>query len=656
MNKIIRVLLCDTNEDHLEPTVQSIVDAGYIPEYFHCNTKEGICSNKNIEEIDVFVLNKERFGMDLNCIQNLRLINRKSIIFLLLAQYDEFYSAQFVKAGCDVVLPLDKIDKIGDFIKKINILKGNQSENNRTNAVNDCVFDNFLTSTNDTLSLKHEILELLQNEGNLKQYQSFLSTILENIPNLIYVKDIESLKFIYVNKASERLIGFRPEELIGNSVFRIFTKDYAELYNAQDKELINKNNDVDFSEEMITTKDNRVKVFFTKKLLIKNEQGQLKYLLGISEDMTDHYKAQEELRKSELRFSKIFHSSPVAIFVISSNNKELVDVNARFLDLVGYERKEIIGKKLDVFCNVFNIEAFNAINNGLDSKDEFTNYEIEVHSRNNEKITLLLSHEQMDFGDESWGIFMGLDISSRKIAESEVSTALDRQKELNLLKTQFISMISHEFRTPLTTIMLSTDLLSRYIDNWDSDERNKHFNRIKDTILKMTQLMENVLIIGRIDSGKFFFNPEPIDLSSFCFALAKNVEFSHNGTHQINLIFNGNCSNVSVDENLLGLVINNLLSNAIKYSPQSSKVDFIVNCNSTKIEFLFRDRGIGIPDEDLTRLFQSFYRASNVGPIAGYGLGLSIVKKCVETHNGTIEVKSKVNEGTTFIVTIPAAY
>jgi len=658
MNKIIKVLFFGIDNDLINHIIDSIVESGFIPEHYKCESKDELCSIDLLDEIDVFILDDEHIGLNLHCLQKLRGKANNSIIIILIREFDEFYSAQYIKSGCDIVIPFDNIYKIGEFLKKISIIKCNQSDmhslgNELENTDRNCIFDKYPTSNCENLQLKQEILELLKNEGRLKQSQTFLNTILENIPNLIYVKDIENLKFIYVNQVSEKLIGYRPDELIGNSVDMIFTKDYADLYNAKDKELLNKIDKIDFSEEIITTKENRIKVFYTKKLLIHNEQGQLKYLLGISEDMTDHYKAQEELRKSELRFSKIFHASPVAIFVLSSNDNTFVDVNARFLEIVGYERKDIIGQKIDFFCDIFSNDALNTIKNGIDSKNEFINYEVILNTKSNDKITLLLSHEQMVFADECWGIFMGLDITSRKIAELEVSAALERQKELNLLKIQFISMISHEFRTPLTTIMLSTDLLSRYMDNWDIVERNKHFNRIKDTILKMTQLMENVLIIGRIDSGKFFFNPEPIDLSSFCFTLAKNVEFSNNSSHQINLEFNGNCGNVLVDENLLGLVINNLLSNAIKYSPSSKKVDFIVNCNSTRIEFIFSDKGIGIPDENLSRLFQAFYRATNVGPIAGYGLGLSIVKKCVEAHNGKIDVRSKINEGTTFIVTIP---
>jgi signal transduction histidine kinase len=165
--------------------------------------------------------------------------------------------------------------------------------------------------------------------------------------------------------------------------------------------------------------------------------------------------------------------------------------------------------------------------------------------------------------------------------------------------------------------------------------------------------MENVLIIGRIDSDKFALNPEKINLQSFGESLVDSIKFSDNNQHFIVYKFEGDENEINAEETLLGLIINNLLTNALKYSPKGSSVIMKLTCQNNKIIITIKDFGIGIPEKDLNHLFQSFYRASNVESIGGYGLGLSIVKKCVNTYNGKIEVQSKEAEGTTFTVTLP---
>lgn len=656
MSTKISFIMIDDSESLLNVIVQALIEAGLVPDYEQCGVVHLIECLRSNHEPDFVIINHDSQLLSLDNIQHISQKLISGSLILISDQIDDFDKSLYIKSGCDYILSPSRLDLIANLMKKhLSLYKRTNPFKSRAELF---FFDEKISLRNiDTdlhsISIRQEIEELIENESRLRETHAFFNTILENIPNLIYVKDVENLRFMYLNKASEKMTGYLPSELIGKNVFELFSKDYAEYYNSKDIELLESNQPVEVSEEMILTKDNKLKIFYTKKLLINDATGKPKYLLGISEDMTSHYKAQEELRKSELRFSKIFHSSPVAIFVVAVDKHIIVDANSRMLELIGHTREEMIGKPIEAFPQVFKEDGYSMLVSALEGSDSFINKEINLSTKNGEQATLLLSLEMMEFTGESWGIFMGLDISERKLAEVETSTALERQKELNTLKTQFISMISHEFRTPLTTIMLSTDLLSRYSDKWSKEESSKHFARIKDTILKMTQLMENVLIIGRIDSGKFFFNPESLDLEAFCFSLARNLEFSQSGTHKVNLQFNGDCSTSKVDENLLGLVINNLLSNAIKYSPNANKVDFIVNCNGRSAEFIIRDYGIGIPEDDLNHLFQSFFRAGNVGPIPGYGLGLSIVKKCVDAHNGKIEVMSRAGEGTTFVVTVP---
>lgn len=237
--------------------------------------------------------------------------------------------------------------------------------------------------------------------------------------------------------------------------------------------------------------------------------------------------------------------------------------------------------------------------------------------------------------------------------EEELRNALEKERELNELKSRIISIISHEYRTPLTTIQSSTELLEHYDGKLTSEKKLVHFQRIKNSVQHMTNLVSDVLFIGKAEADRLEFNLTPLDLEQFCRELLEQVRSGVNSQTSIAFSSKGNCTNASLDEKLLRQILFNLLSNATKYSPQGSTVHFDLECVNGVAKFCIKDCEIGIPEADLPRLFESFHRASNVGTIPGTGLGLAIVKKCVDSHGGEITVDSVVGAGTTFTVTLP---
>ncbi|HEY9838140.1 MAG TPA: HAMP domain-containing sensor histidine kinase [Vampirovibrionales bacterium] len=176
----------------------------------------------------------------------------------------------------------------------------------------------------------------------------------------------------------------------------------------------------------------------------------------------------------------------------------------------------------------------------------------------------------------------------------------------------------------------------------------------------MTQLLEDVLFIGRAEMSQLPFNPQPLDLAPFCEGIVEEFQFSSTKNYKINFIQNYSpefLSNKSrkpyFDEKLLRYILNNLLSNAIKYSPEGGEVYFELTCTQTDVIFMIKDSGIGIPSDEIPRLFQTFHRCRNVGNIPGTGLGLAMVKRSTELHGGEISVKSEVGFGTAFTVRLP---
>ncbi|WP_017720859.1 hybrid sensor histidine kinase/response regulator [Kamptonema formosum] len=249
---------------------------------------------------------------------------------------------------------------------------------------------------------------------------------------------------------------------------------------------------------------------------------------------------------------------------------------------------------------------------------------------------------------------------ARHRSESEVRKALQKEKELNELKSRFVSMVSHEFRTPLSTILFSAGLLETYGPKWPEEKKVTHLHRIQTAVRQMTGLLEDILVIGKAEAGKLEFNPAPLDLEQFCREIAEEIQITDVNKHCINFVSQGRLNDAIMDDKMLRHILSNLLSNAIKYSPEGSTVDFELTAlehrgeeQSPAVVFRIQDRGIGIPPEDVDRLFETFYRATNVGTIQGTGLGLAIVKRAVDLHGGEIDVKSEVGAGTRFTVTLP---
>ncbi|MDP8963223.1 MAG: ATP-binding protein [Cyanobacteriota bacterium] len=247
------------------------------------------------------------------------------------------------------------------------------------------------------------------------------------------------------------------------------------------------------------------------------------------------------------------------------------------------------------------------------------------------------------------------EIAQRQRLENELLMTLEKERELNELKSRILATISHEYRTPLTTILSSTDLLAQYSSRWTDERKQKHFQRIQSAVKQLTNLVNDVLFVNQAEVGSLEFNPEPLAVEQVARRLVE--EFQSNATYQHTIIFEcqGSSTNALLDEKLIEAMLRNLLFNAIKYSPKGSLIQFELVFQQNTVVFRISDQGIGIPPADQGSLFTAFFRGSNVGTTPGVGLGLVIVKECVDLHAGEIVVESEVKVGTRFTVTLPLA-
>jgi signal transduction histidine kinase len=235
---------------------------------------------------------------------------------------------------------------------------------------------------------------------------------------------------------------------------------------------------------------------------------------------------------------------------------------------------------------------------------------------------------------------------------NDLYEALTQEHERRLLTTKLVAMFSHDFRTPLAVIRASTSMLRDYGQRMDADRQKTHFNRVEAAVSQLLQMLEDMLMVARMETGKLVFQPERLNMGQFFQEIVEEFQAIHGDTHTFiyNCIFT---SDYLADPRLLHQIATNLIANAIKYSPHGSTIHITLQPFNKHLELKVQDNGIGIPEVDQEHIFESFQRASNVGNIAGTGLGLAIVREAVALHQGTIHLESQVESGTTVTVKLP---
>lgn len=260
--------------------------------------------------------------------------------------------------------------------------------------------------------------------------------------------------------------------------------------------------------------------------------------------------------------------------------------------------------------------------------------------------------------DKNYLICVCRDISKRKESEKILKEALLKAEEVNELKSRLITLTSHEFRTPLTVISSSVGILKTFENKLSYEDKQQHFRTIQTYIEHTTKLLDDILLINRAEAKELSYLPESINIYNFCQTIVKEICQTYPQNQIVFKLTNHEPLNIekyqrSLDRKLLTQIITNLISNSVKYSHQNQKIEVLLTIEPKNIIVEIIDRGIGIPLEDQSSLFNTFYRGENVGNIQGTGLGLSIVKECINLLKGTISIKSKVNQGTTVSINIP---
>lgn len=352
--------------------------------------------------------------------------------------------------------------------------------------------------------------------------------------------------------------------------------------------------------------------------------------------------------------NKILFGMGDPLFVTTASGK-IKTVNLAAQNLFGYTEGELIGQPISTLITDLEYLAEIATNLPLESWRSLPKLERICQTKLGNEVVIELSCApiQTEVRNLYDLVYIGRDITERKKAEIEIKRALQKERELNELKSRFIKMVSHEFRTPITTIISTADLLRLYGNNYSETEKLEYFKLIQEAANAINHLIEDVLVLERTDIDNLQFNPRPFELGTFCHDLLRELQVSDRGKHSFQFNALGEPLQVVMDRDLLRCILSNLLSNAIKYSPINSEIQLTLLNQEPNVVFEICDRGIGIAPQNQPYLFDSFYRGQNVGQVSGTGLGLTIVEQAVKVHRGRIILSSELGKGTTFRVTLP---
>lgn len=373
--------------------------------------------------------------------------------------------------------------------------------------------------------------------------------------------------------------------------------------------------------------------------------------LNLEDQVLETKMAEKKAQLSQALFISIAHNFPKGVIMVFNTNYELVYLEGEELDRMNFNKSELQGLKID------DISFF--------SREQIIKIKDDIRKTlKGNKISLEVDFEDQNYAVNStplysdhkkilWALFVYNNVTEQKQIQHKLERTLKAEQELNELKSRFISMASHEFRTPLSAILSSAILIGKQNEPGKEERRIKHVSRIKNNVKDLVVILNDFLSLSKLEEGKVRVKPQPLDLIQFIKRLLEDLELTKKKGQKIILSHSKPWMSVYLDPKLLNHILINLISNAIKYSNENQTIDIEIVGNTRDLIIHVKDLGIGIPEEDQDKLFQRFFRAENATNLQGTGLGLHIVKQYTELMGGSINFKSKPGLGSTFTLQLP---
>lgn len=491
----------------------------------------------------------------------------------------------------------------------------------------------------------------------LERQREQLRHLINNIDDVYAIFDVKENQYEFVSDNVESFFGCSKQVFIEKGLFwkDIIHIEDSEGVRRQIEHVIQRKSKGEFFYR-ITTPAGENKMLLEKITVGSKNNGDADKVYIVITDYTTIENAEQSLIESERKFR--FISDNISDFIsIHSPDGLFIYASPSSMNLFGYEAAELLGRHVADFIHRKDKAFFLA----EVSKTVINKIETQLTYRLKTKKGKYLWVESyckpvLNAQNETSSIICSTrDVTERRNLMQDLKQALEKERELNELRSKFVSIASHQFRTPLTVIQSGVEIMEMYLEDLPAEKQEpfkRQFLKIQAEVARLQDLMSDVLLVGRADAGRTPFTPKEHDLMKFIHEIIENYNAPAFKGRQVVIEIVGEPKPVDIDQNLLGHALDNIISNGFRYSDKEN-IKLKVVFNNEKVSISVTDYGIGIPPQDMANLFQPFFRGGNTGDIEGTGLGLSIVKEYISKHNGELTVVSELNKQTTFTITLP---
>ena len=511
-------------------------------------------------------------------------------------------------------------------------------------------------SVETLLTITRDITSRRRTEQALYENEAFFRAIVESQIDMVcrYSPDTT---LVYANDAYCRFFGKPREELLGVSYLPLAAPEMHDAIRERIAEIVRDPRPAVRVFPAIDPDGTRRYIQWVDQGIV-NQRGEVVLIQAVGRDITRLKETEAALAQKEEQYRMLFENNPLPMWVYDPATLRFLAANEAMIAQYGYSHDELSRMRVTDLSipedRTRLARIISQLKPGRSAPMEWRQMRKDGTIMNME----VFGHASV-FEGRTARIALARDVTQRYQLEEQrlytqtLELELAKQRELTELRERFMSMVSHEFRTPLAIVSSSVDIIQHYFDRISREKIDERLADISFQVFSMVSLLEDVMSILRGNAGRLPFNPEDVDIVSLCAHAVEHIRLTDRDQHQIALEAKAPELHIQADYRLLQHIVTNLIANAVKYSPSGTRVRVTVRAVEGGVELVVQDEGIGIPEADQPYLFQPFHRGHNTASIAGTGLGLSIVKQNVELHGGEIRFRSVENQGTTFTVQIP---